>query len=293
MSLSEFDIIALGSENIFFLFSFGILLYIFIIFTNKFWDLKIEMTDMVREFALLNSKQRILKGSIVFVITVYNRWESIKTVLKDLMRRGYNNIVVVNDGSSDNTLNALTTLEHTNNDLIVLNHFKNRGQWAALETGFEYIRRFWNVDYVVTYDSDGQHDIWDLQKFITPLDTDSEIDIVLGSRFIDGAVTNASWVKQFVLKAGVVFTTLISSWKFSDTHNGYRAMRKEVLFDLHLTMDEAPHASEILNIISKKKLRFSEVPVSIVYSDQMVKKWLQWWSLPWMVIRIIWDKLFR
>ena len=213
------------------------LFYIFIILTNKVWDLNINITDLVRETAIMNSKQKILEWEIAFIIPVYNEWNRVKSVISDLINSGFDNLVIINDWSSDNSIDNLKYLENKNRTLILLNHFKNRWQWASLETWFEYIRRFGNISYIATYDSDWQHDISDINKFLKILREDNSIDITIGSRFLKWAYTNIWFIRKIVLKMGIFFTYLTTWTRFTDTHNGYRVFPKETLNKIKITMD--------------------------------------------------------
>lgn len=78
----------------------------------------------------------------------------------------------------------------------------NRGPGAALETGFEYIRRLaykntW--EYLVTFDADGQMDIRDMSKFIEKIEEDPTLDVVIGSRFIMKTDTNVPPMRRIIL----------------------------------------------------------------------------------------------
>ena len=248
---------------------------------------------MVRELAIMNSKQRILEWEMVFVISVHNVWEKIKTVLQDLMKLWFVNLIVVNDGSDDDTLSYLKILEDTNRDLILLNHFRSRWEWAALQTWFEYAKRFCNVDYVVTYNSNWYNDIKDLNTFLDAFKKDKNLDIAIGSRFLSWSHTNASFAKKTLLKLGIFFTYITTRVRFTDTHNGYRVIKSESLNKISLTMDGNSYASEVLNIIAKNKLKFKEIPVSVLYDDNKKSRLQGIFGAIEIVLKVLWEKLFR
>lgn len=162
-------------------------------------------------------------------------------------------------------------LKKYENTVAALHHYSNRGQGAALETGFEYLRRNAHPEsFVITYDSDGQHQIEDVKNFRKYLSDD--VDILLGSRFLSESQTNISFFKKVILKLGIVFTFLLSQIKLSDTHNGFRYMRKKVLDDISITIDGMGHASEIIDTIAQKNITYREVPVTILYTEYSKKK---------------------
>jgi len=64
----------------------------------------------------------------------------------------------------------------------------------------------------------------------------------------------------------------LSHIKLTDAHNGYRVFRKEVLDNIHLSIDVMGYASELIDIIATKKINFLEVPVHILYTDYSIAK---------------------
>ncbi len=181
---------------------------------------------------------------------------------------------MVDDGSIDGTNDILSHLAKKN--LIhLVHHATNRGAGAALETGFAYIRathlqNHWK--YLVTFDADGQHDIKDMDHFISALKHDGSLDVIFGSRFIIKTNTNVPFIRRMILLGGRIFTSLISGVHLTDAHNGYRMMRIEVLDKIHLTMDGMEYASELIDQIGTHKFHFTEVPVNIHYDEYTLGK---------------------
>lgn len=210
------------------------------------------------------------KEEIYFVIPAYNEGSAIGKVISDLQKSGFYNIVVVNDGSVDNTSEVV--LQYKKKGLVLLEHCINRGQGAALKTGINYAKEEKKCRYIVTFDSDGQHRINDLKKFITRLEKGG-VDIVLGSRFLEKqSVKKVPFEKRIVLKGAIVITWFLSNMRLTDTHNGYRVMNKKAADKIEITMDGFEHSSEIIDEISTKKIPYAEVPVTIDYSEYSKQK---------------------
>jgi len=266
------------------------LLYFVILLLNKVEDNRSDLTKLIREIAINNSPKKIISWEICFVIACYNEEKVIKKTLSDLINSWYKNIILVNDGSKDNTLKELNDFE---NEIIILTHYKNRWQWARLETWFEYLRKYWQVEYICTYDADWQHQLKDLEKFINSFKNDNSLQIVLWSRFIIKTNTNVSFKRKIILKLWILFTFFISSIKLTDSHNWYRVIKKETLKDISITIDGMGHASEIVDIISSKKIKFKEVPVDILYTDYSIAKWQKSSNAINIAFKMIWNKFFR
>ena len=70
----------------------------------------------------------------------------------------------------------------------------------------------------------------------------------------------------------MIFTLFFSNIALSDTHNGFRVFRSKILDTLSITIDTMGHASEIIDIVAQKKIKFKEVPVHIHYDEFTLKK---------------------
>ncbi len=265
------------------------LVYFVLLLLRKIEQNRSDITKLVREMAIQNSSKKELWNKEVFVIPSYNEWWVIWWVLEEVIIAWIKDIIVINDGSTDN---SRTILESFWDKIFVLDHYKNRGQGAALETGFEYVRRYgWDLWHVVTFDSDGQHNIRDLETFRKY--ANNEVDILLGSRFLKASSTNIALWRKIMLKCAIIFTFFLSHIRLSDTHNGFRYIRKNTLKDISITIDGMWHASEIIDIISSKRLRYKEVPIVIKYTEYSMQKWQKSWNFIRVFFNVMWNKFFR
>jgi len=266
------------------------LLYFVLLLLLKHVENKESITNLIRELAIENSEKKIIDGDEVFLIPAYNEWKVILDTLDNLIKSWYKNILLVNDWSKDDTRKKVTDFW---NKIILLNHLKNRGQWSALETWFEYIRRYWNVKYIVTFDADWQHDIKDYINFKKYLEENKNVDIALWSRFLWEQKSKVPFSRKLILKLGILFTFFISKIKLTDAHNWFRVIRKNVLNDLKITIEWMWHASEIVDIISEKNIKYIEMPVNIIYTEYSLSKWQKSSNAINIALRFIWSKFFR
>jgi glycosyltransferase involved in cell wall biosynthesis len=192
------------------------------------------------------------------VIAAYNEGNSIKKVLKTLKKSGYSNIIVVDDGSSDNTYNAALS-----ENVYVLRHIVNRGQGASLKTGIDFALEQ-EADIIITFDADGQHRIEDIPAMIAPV-VNKECDVTLGSRFLKSI--KMPLFRRIMLKMAVLVLWLFYGIKMTDAHNGFRALSSKAAKLISITSDRMEHASQIIEEIHKRKIKYKEVPVTILYTD--------------------------
>ncbi len=205
---------------------------------------------------------KVSKSNTFIVIAAFNEAKRIRKTLRDLKKEGYKNIVVVDDGSRDKTYSTALS-----EGVWVLQHKVNLGQGAALQTGIQFALKK-GAEAVVTFDADGQHDAKDIEKMINKLN--EGYDIVLGSRFLKENKIPLS--RRIILKGGVAVTRFISSINVTDTHNGLRVLSKKAAEKIKITINGMTHASEILDKIHEQRLKYTEVPVTIKYSEETLRK---------------------
>ncbi len=218
------------------------------------------------------------------VIPAYNESGKICSVIKSLKKEGYNSIVVVDDGSKDNTYDIARKAGAT-----VLRHVINRGQGAALKTGIEFALSK-GADYIVTFDADGQHNPKEIKRLIEPLK--KGYDIAVGSRFLNKN-SNTPLVRRLFLKAGALSFRLFYHVKLSDSHNGFRAMTRKAAEKIRIRADDMSHASQIVEEIYNNRLKYKEVPVSIRYTAYSKQKGQRTINAFRILTRMIVDKLLK
>ncbi len=208
----------------------------------------------------------MVSSSIWVVIPAYNEEKILGDVLHELLdyNRSYE-IVVVDDGSSDNTAAIVSDFP-----VHLLSHPVNLGQGAALATGIEYALNE-KAEVIVTFDADGQMCPKDITALVDEV-LNGGVDVALGSRFLSAPPTGMPRTKRITLKLAATFTRLTTGLKVTDTHNGIRAFRREALRKFRFTQNRMAHSSEILSEIARNKLSYREVPVSIRYTPYSKNK---------------------
>ncbi len=195
--------------------------------------------------------------NIYIVIAAYNEEKNIDNVLKYLSNLNYS-IIVIDDGSEDKTSKIVKKYS-----VILLKHIINRGQGASLVTGTKYAYNK-GADIVVHFDADGQHLTSEIARVIEPI-INKKVDIVLGSKFLQK--NKVPFIKKyFIIKPAIIFNNLITGIKLTDVHNGFRALSRKAMSLIDIKQDGMAHASEIISEIKKNKLKYKEVPVTIIYN---------------------------
>lgn len=193
------------------------------------------------------------------VVPLYNEATVIAGVIEGLLP-SFPNIVCVDDGSTDGSARiARQAGAH------LVQHPINLGQGAALQTGIEYALAQPGMQYLVTFDADGQHRVEDAVGMVRAA-REQGAAIVFGSRFLDNR-TKPGWIKRVILKTAVWVTNLTTSIKLTDAHNGLRVIRRDAASQIHLKQDRMAHATEIVLQLGHTKLPWVEYPVELLYTD--------------------------
>lgn len=204
------------------------------------------------------------KEEVFVVIPAYNAEKTIEKVISDVQKEGYFNIVVVDDGSKDNTFQKVEK-----KNVFVLKHIINRGQGAALRTGDRFALKE-GAKVIVHFDADGQMLAEDINEIVNPI-IKKEVVIVFGSRYMGKKAENMPKSKRVVHWLARIFMKLVYGVPHTDPQSGFRAFDSEFKNKVEIEFDRMEHCSEILQKTHKKKIKYMEVPVKIIYTEESNK----------------------
>lgn len=219
---------------------------------------------------------------VFVVIPVFNEAEVVRETT-DAVTAAYPDVVVVDDGSTDDTYQVLRQAP-----VHLVRHPINRGAGAATQTGISYALAR-GADVVVTFDADGQHRVEDIARVIEPIRW-GEADFVIGSRFL-GESEGMPASRRLTLRLGTVFTRFVSRVRVTDPHSGLRAFNRRAASELNTTMDRMAHCSEAVDRVRERGWRFTEVPVTIRYTAYSMAKGQSNWNAVRIATRVLLEKL--
>jgi glycosyltransferase involved in cell wall biosynthesis len=203
----------------------------------------------------LNKEVKIAVG-----LPAFNEEKNIGKIIAQLLNKSYA-VIVCNDGSSDSTGIIAEKM-----GAIMINHKKNLGYGAAIGSIFKKARED-KFDILVTFDSDGQHRISDIEKIIEPIQNKMS-DIVIGSRFTGDGKADMPKYRKLGIK---VITNLVNSQtgkKITDSQSGFRAYNTKVLAQINPSESGMGVSTEILIKADKQKLKIKEIPITILYEGE-------------------------
>jgi glycosyltransferase involved in cell wall biosynthesis len=166
-------------------------------------------------------------------------------------------IIVVDDYSTDGTIDLLKKIASDHDNVKVYYHDRNRGKGAALRTGFAEVKG----DVIIIQDADLEYDPREYPSLLEPI-VDGRADVVYGSRFTGGPHR----VLFFWHYVGNKFLTLLSNalnnLNLTDMETCYKVFRKDVLKGLSLKSNRFGFEPEFTMKVAKRRYRIYEVPIS-------------------------------
>lgn len=173
------------------------------------------------------NKKQNLKKDLLIILPAYNEEASIGNFLTKLKHSpvmDYADVVVINDCSNDSTASIVNKME-----IPLINHPYNLGYGAALQTGYKYAV-IKNYQYLIQIDSDGQHDICNIEKIYHQLTKKTDApDLVIGTRFMkDSQSFPMSWAKKLAIRFFRKFIKITSGMLVTDPTSGLQGMNRQV-----------------------------------------------------------------
>ncbi len=201
-------------------------------------------------------------SDIYIIIPSYNEGDRIRKVIKSVKEKGFENIIVVDDGSTDNSIEQIMDLNP-----IILRHLVNRGAGAATETGLQFCREIINPVAVVMLDADTQHDADDIGKLVTA-HFESDADITIGNRFIENSA-NIPFKNRFYNKVANIITSIFAGRKVSDSQSGFKVFNRRALHSIIIEQERFEHCSEIFIKAHEHNLKVIDVPIKVYYIPEI------------------------
>ena len=195
--------------------------------------------------------------TVSVIVPAYNEEKTIETSLMRLLEQlNFKQILVVNDGSTDSTLQIVSRLSKVDSRIIIINNPINKGKGYALSLTKAYI----NSDFVVIHDADLEYNPIDLKAAFELLEKGK---MILGSRFI-GKKKRSNLYKRTILANKIMskFFSFVNSINITDIATCYKLMPSDYFKNTHFVEEGFSIEIEIVSKFLKISNNIIEIPIS-------------------------------
>jgi len=198
---------------------------------------------------------------VSIIIPVYNEEKTILKIIKKILKlRSINKeLIVVNDGSTDNTKKLLSTF--SNKRIRIINHNKNTGKGAAIRTAQKHI----TGTHVIIQDADLEYEPTDYKNLLKPFKK-KNISAVYGSRVLKKKrykLKNfSSFERIFYNHVLTIISNIINGQRLTDAHTCYKVFKSDIFKSIILEENGFAFCPEITTKISNFNIEIKEVPIS-------------------------------
>jgi glycosyltransferase involved in cell wall biosynthesis len=189
------------------------------------------------------------------IVPTYNNHKTLARVLDSVLEYT-TNVIVVNDGSTDSTVEILKKYSN----LIQIHHPKNAGKGIALQNGFKKALEL-NYDFAITIDSDGQHFASDIPSFINEINLNGEA-LLIGSRNM--TQENVPKKSSFGNKFSNFWFWFETGIKLEDTQSGYRLYPLKKIPKNYFT-NKFEFEIEVIVRAAWKRITVKNIPIQVLY----------------------------
>lgn len=191
------------------------------------------------------------------LIPTYNNAGTLAQVISDVKEYA-SDVIVVNDGSTDNTAEILTAIE----DIRIISYAENRGKGYALKLGLSKAYE-WGYRYAITIDSDGQHYADDIAVFVERIEQSPDT-LLIGARNL--TADNMPSKNTFANKFSNFWFKIETGQSLSDTQSGYRLYPLEKLQNIRLVTRRYEFEVEIIVRAAWRGVKVENVPIKVYYA---------------------------
>lgn len=194
---------------------------------------------------------------ITVIIPAFNEKNTIQEIVRRVQAmKMVDEIIIVDDGSTDGTRDLISNMDGKNNVRIIL-HEKNQGKGAAVRTGISAA----TGEVLMIQDADLEYDPREYPNLMKPIE-EGMADVVYGSRFLGAPHRAILFWNMVANKLLTLMTNILYNNILTDMETGYKVFKREVVADMKIHAKRFDFEPEFTAKILKKNVRVFEVPIT-------------------------------
>lgn len=216
-------------------------------------------------------QEKIMKLSII--MPIYNEKETLEKIVEKVQKVSIEKeIIMVDDGSTDGTIEILKKYENVQNIKIIY-HTKNMGKGATIRTAIKYI----TGDIVIIQDADLEYDPNDYLKLVKPIQN-KDAKVIYGSRALNPE--NKHSYNRYLLGGKLVtfVANILYSQRLTDEPTCYKVFDTKLLKSIFLKCKRFEFCPEVTAKIAKKSIKIKEIPINYYPRDFKHGKKIKWYD---------------
>ena len=217
------------------------------------------------------------KLSLAVVIPCYNEVSTVKVLVNRVLAMEIvDEIIIVDDGSTDGTVEVLQEIETEEHSIIkIVYHQRNQGKGAALVTGFGHV----SCDVIIIQDADLEYDPREYPQLLQPIQ-EGRAAVVYGSRFLGGPRKAMNFWNMVANKGLTLLANILYNAILSDIETCYKCFRREIIDNMQIHGRGFEFEPEFTAKVLKKGIRIVEVPISYYGREYDEGKKIKWTDAP-------------
>lgn len=230
---------------------------------------------------------------LTVIIPAYNEEEMIETVIGRVQQADIGDlekeIIIVDDGSRDNTRAILRNLQERERGITVILHERNRGKGGAIKTGLEAA----TGDVVIIQDADLEYDPNDFRQLLAPI-LAGDTEFVMGSRFLIREQTyqwggKSPFFTHYIGNKVIIMVTNLLYWNRATDYEGcYKALTRRLMCSLAIRSEGFEFDNEMICKALRLGHRIVEVPIHYAPRSYSEGKKITWWDgmrMLWTIVK--------
>ena len=219
------------------------------------------------------------------VMPVYNEAATVAEVVKVLLlQRPVQQLVVVDDASTDGTWEKLKSATNGDARVTLVRHEQNQGKGAALRTGFARA----TAPVVMVQDADLEYDPTEYHRLLVPI-LSGKADVVFGSRFLGAGAHRVLYYWHSVgNNLLTTFSNMATNLNLTDMEACYKVFRREIIQKIKLEENRFGFEPEVVAKMARLKVRIYEVAISYygrTYAEGKKIGWRDGFHALWCIFK--------